>query len=143
LISRGRVPRFSFQQEMYFTTWCGMAPHRHNLRWTVISRTMKVDANLPVVYTLLPSIGGNKSVKAPNQSWRRKEIRLGLPVPRKTRKWPRAWGRRCPTTVFRARQGSVMHHFFMDLPVSDTRTTWRSLSQDRRPRPHPPHHRFY
>src|SRR5277367_759420 len=26
-------------------TWCGLPSHRHNLRWTVISRTTKVASN--------------------------------------------------------------------------------------------------
>jgi hypothetical protein len=121
------------------TTWYGMPSHRHNLRWTVISRTTKADSNPRGLHSVA-IYRATSLLRRPNRSLRRISFRLGnyYLMLRKA-----ASDRRCPTTVVRVRQGSVMHRSFMDLPVSGTRTTWRSLSQDRRPMCHPSYHRFY
>jgi hypothetical protein len=71
---------FGFQQIIYDLS--GIPCHRYSLRWTVISRIMKVDSNLPLS-TLCCHLSGNKSDEAPNQSrWRKKSaLAYCAPVP--------------------------------------------------------------
>jgi hypothetical protein len=80
--------------------------------------TMKVDANLPRCPHSYCHLSGN-TIEAPNESRRRKEIRLLRRMLWKKR--PPPWDHWCPTTSkLDHSRVPVMHQSFMGLLVSDT-----------------------